>query len=311
MANTNGHAPTPEVLLWLLDGDPAIRWRVMRDLMGAPPEAVANERSRVATKGWGAQFLSQQRADGNWGDGEATPHWRSNLYTLLLLRHFGVDPANGLVRAAIGRTRGQVTWGPEFGDAPFFAGEVEPCINGGTLALGGYFGEPNAPLAERLLSEQLADGGWNCEAERGSVRSSFHSTICVLEGLLEHEKAAGVTTAISEARARAHEYLLQRRLFRRVSNGEVIDPKWTRFTFPSMWQYDVLRGLDYLRSAGVAPAERMAEAVVVVAQRQQPDGRWLLDAPPRDSFADDLEAGPGQPSRWITLRALRVLKWCS
>jgi hypothetical protein len=204
-----------------------------------------------------------------------------------------------------------VTWGPEFGNSPFFEGEVEPCINGGVLALGGYFGQTSDRLVERLLDEQLTDGGWNCEAERGSVRSSFHTTICVLEGLLEYEKAKGATAAVTDARVRAQEYLLERRLFRRLSSGEVIEPKWTRFTFPTMWHYDVLRGLDYLRSAGVKPDERVAEAVGLVVERRQPDGRWLLDEPHRNAVHDDLEGGAGQPSRWNTLYALRVLDWYS
>ncbi len=313
MATTNPRpvAPSSHVLQWLLDADPSIRWQVMRDLTNEPPDAVAVERSRVATTGWGAQLLGQQRPDGNWGGGVATPHWRSNLYTLLLLRYLGVDPTSVPVRHAISLVRDRVNWGSEFGDSPFFEGEVEPCINGGVLALGGYFGEPSHRLVERLLGEQLTDGGWNCEAERGSVRSSFHSTICVLEGLLECEKATGAAAAVTDARSRAHDYLLERRLLRRLSSGEIIDVSWTRFSFPSMWQYDVLRGLDYLRSAGVEPEARTAEAVGLVAQRRSPDGCWLLDASPRDAFADDLEGGPGQVSRWNTLRALRVLRWHS
>jgi hypothetical protein len=210
----------------------------------------------------------------------------------------------------VGIVRDRVTWGPEFGNSPFFEGEVEPCINGHVVVLGGYFGETSDRLVDRLLGEQLTDGGWNCEAERGSVRSSFHTTICVLEGLLEYEKARGATAAVTDARARAQEYLLARRMFRRLSSGEVIDPRWTRFTFPTLWHYDVLRGLDYLRRAGVKPDERVAEAVKLVAERQQPDGRWLLDEPHRDAI-HDLEGGPGQPSRWNTLRALRVLDWHS
>jgi len=299
------------VLQWLLDSDPSIRWQVMRDLVDEPAEAVAAERSRVASEGWGAQLLGQQRPDGNWGDDVATPHWRSNLYTLLLLRNLGLDPASERVRKAVGLVRDRVTWGPEFGDSPFFEGEVEPCINGHVLVLGGYFGEISDRLVERLLGEQLTDGGWNCEAERGSVRSSFHTTICVLEGLLEYEKVRGATAAVMAARARAQGYLLVRRMFRRLSSGAVIDPKWTRFTFPTMWHYDVLRGLDYLRRAGVHPGERAAEAVALVAERRQPDGRWLLDEPHRDALHGDLEGGAGQPSRWNTLRALRVLDWYS
>ena len=175
------------VLDWLLDADPSIRWQVLRDLTDTPAEIVAAERSRVASEGWGPRLLDQQRPDGKWGDGVATPFWWSNLYTLLFLRDLGIDPASARARAAIDLVRGNVTWGPEFGDSPFFEGEVEPCINGRVVALGAYFGERSDRLVDRLLSEQLADGGWNCEAERGSVRSSFHTTICVLEGLLAFE----------------------------------------------------------------------------------------------------------------------------
>ena len=298
------------VMQWLLDSDPSIRWQVMRDLTDTPAEIVAAERARVASEGWGAQLLGQQRPDGNWGDDIAAPHWRSNLFTVLLLRDLGLDPTSERARRAVGLVRDRVTWGPEFGNTQFFEGEVEPCINGHVLALGGYFGETDDRLVDRLLSEQLTDGGWNCEAERGSVRSSFHTTICVLEGLLEYEKANGATAAVTDARARAQAYLLERRLFRRLSSGEVIDPKWARFTFPTLWHYDVLRGLDYLRRAGVKSDERVAEVIGLVAERRQQDGRWLLHEPHCDAI-HDLEAGAGHPSRWNTLRALRVLDWYS
>jgi hypothetical protein len=234
---------------------------------------------------------------------------RANLSTLMLLRDFGLDPTSERARNAVDLVRDRVTWGPEFGNLPFFEGEVEPCINGRVVTLGAYFGEASDRLVDRLLGEQLSDGGWNCEAERGSIRSSFHTTICVLEGLLEHEKAKGATAAATDARGRAQEYLLARRMFRRLSSGEVIDLTWTRFTFPTLWQYDVLRGLHYLRDAGVAPDERVAEAVGLVAERRQPDGRWLLDARPRDAVRDDLEGGASQPNRWNTLRVVRVVDW--
>jgi len=299
------------VIRWLLDSDPSIRWQVMRDLIGEPDERVAAERSRVALEGWGARLLGLQSADGEWGDGTSTPKWRSNLYTLLTLRDLGLDPASAPARTAVALVRDRVTWGPEFGDAPFFEGEVEPCINGGVVALGGYFGETRDRLVDRLLGEQLEDGGWNCEAERGSVRSSFHTTICVLEGLLAYEKARGGTAAVTAARVRAHEYLLERRMFRRLSSGEVISRGWTRFSFPAMWHYDVLRGLDYLRSAGVEPDERVAEAVGLVAKRRHQNGRWPLHKPDPDPVHFEMENGRGNPSRWNTLRALRVLDWYS
>jgi hypothetical protein len=294
------------VIDWLLDADPSIRWQVMRDLTGAPPEAVAVERARVATDGWGARLLELQRTDGQWGDGIATPFWWSNMYTLVFLRDLGIDPASPPARRAIDRVRDGVTWGPQFGDSPFFDGEVEPCINGRVVALGAYFGERSDALVDRLLGEQLGDGGWNCEAERGSTRSSFHTTICVLEGLLAFEQTYGASPPISDARARGQEYLLARRLLRRLSTGEVVDQGWTRLSFPPLWHYDVLRALDYFRAAGVSDP-RMEEARSIVRERRRPDGRWLLERRHKDTLYEDIAGGVGEPSRWITLRALRVL----
>jgi hypothetical protein len=294
---------------WLLDADPAIRWQVMRDLTDTPADVVAAERARVASEGWGLRLLDLQRPDGHWGDGVATPFWWSNLYTLLYLRDLGLDPTSVRARTAIDRVRSHVTWGPEFGDSPFFEGEVEPCINGRVVALGAYFGERSKRLVDRLLGEQLADGGWNCEAERGSVRSSFHTTICVLEGLLAFEQSFGADSQATEARGRAEEYLLERRLLRRLSTGHIIDPAWTRFAFPPLWHYDVLRALDYLRAAGVRPDARVDEAVAIVRDRRQDDGRWRLDVRHPDALHEELAGVVGEPNRWITLRALRVSRW--
>jgi hypothetical protein len=312
--------PRESVVRWLLDSDPSIRWQVMRDLSGESDEAVARERARVAAAGWGSRLLDRQRPDGKWGDDVAAPLWQSTMCTLVLLKDMGLDPTSERARRAVGLVRERVTWGSEFGDSPFFEGEVEPCINGRVLGLGAYFGQTSDRLLDRLLGEQLADGGWNCEAERGSVRSSFHTTICVLEGLLEYEKASGatapVTAAVTDAQVRAQEYLLERRMFRRLSTGEVIRDRkgnhdWTRFAFPPTWHYDVLRGLDYLRAAGVEPDERVAEAVGLVTSRRNQDGRWPLHDHHPDPVQLDMEGGAGQPSRWNTLRALRVLDWYS
>ena len=214
-------------------------------------------------------------------------------------------------KAAIDLVKDNVTWGPEWGDSPFFEGEVEPCINGRVVALGAYFGERSDRLVDRLLSEQLADGGWNCEAERGSVRSSFHTTICVLEGLLAFEQAFGAAPAVTDARGRAEAYLLERRLLRRLSTGDVIEPTWTRFAFPPLWHYDVLRALDYLRAAGVRPDTRVDEAIAIVLERRQGDGRWLLDVRHRNTLHEEFAGAVGEANRWVTLRALRVLEWYS
>jgi hypothetical protein len=299
------------VIRWLLDSDPAIRWQVMRDLTDEPAGSVAALRERVASEGWGARLLDRQAPDGGWGDPATPRRWEATLHTLKLLRSFGLDPSGERARDAVTRVRERVTWGHWHGDSPFFAGEVEPCINGGVLALGSYFDEASDRLGERLLGEQLADGGWNCEAERGSVRSSFHTTINVLEGLLEYEKAKGARPEVTAARVRAHEYLVSRRMFRRLSTGAPIDAKWTRFAFPVTWHYDVLRGLDYLRSAGAERDERLRESVELVAKRQHQNGRWPLGAPHADPVGLDMEPGRGKASRWNTLRALRVLRWYS
>ena len=300
---------TDPVIEWLLDSDPAIRWQVMRDLAAASADAVRAERSRVATEGWGAWLLDQQSPDGQWGDGSVEPFWWSNMYTLVFLRDLGVDPASAPARDAIARVRERVTWGPEFGNSPFFEGEVEPCINGRVVALGAYFGVRSDRLVDRLLSEQLADGGWNCEAERGSVRSSFHTTLCVLEGLLAFEQSFGATPAVRDARRRGEEYLVERRLLRRVSTGEIIDPAWTRFAFPPLWHYDVLRALDYFRSAAAPRDARFDEALGIVRDRRQSDGRWLLDLRHRGTLYPELGGEVGEPNRWLTLRALRALHW--
>jgi hypothetical protein len=308
-SNARKQSSKEPVVDWLLDADPSIRWQVMRDLIDTPAEIVDAERSRVALEGWGARLLDQQRSDGQWGDGISTPFWWSNMYSLVFLRDLGLDPASARARHAIDLVRSNVTWGPEFGDSPFFEGEVEPCINGRVVALGAYFGERSDRLVDRLLSEQLADGGWNCEAERGSVRSSFHTTICVLEGLLAFEQAFGATSPVTEARTRAQEYLLERRLLRRLSTGDIIEPAWMQFAFPTLWHYDVLRALDYLRAAGVQPDPRVEEALAIAIERSQGDGRWLLDVRHRDTLHEELSGTVGAPNRWVTLRAMRVLKW--
>ena len=211
------------------------------------------------------------------------------------------------MRRAVALVRDNCRW--EHAGQPFFSGEVEPCINGRTVTLGTYFDQDVDGIVARLLGEQLEDGGWNCEAENGSVRSSFATTINVLEGLLAHERATGGSAESIAARRRGEEYLLERKLFRRKSTGEVVNPAWLQFSFPTRWHYDVLRALEYFRSVGDAPDSRMDEAIDLLRSKQQPDGTWLLENthPGKVHFA--LEDGDGRPSRWNTLRALRVLSW--
>jgi hypothetical protein len=304
------------VVDWLLDSDPGLRWQVLRDLTDAPPDEVAAERARVATEGWGARLLALRDADGQWaggacfpadfrGDFSAGQPWTSTFPTLTLLRDLGVDP--DAVRDAVALVRDNCRW--EHDGQRFFSGEVEPCINGRTVAVGAYFGVDVDGIVTRLLGEQLADGGWNCEAENGSTRSSFHTTICVLDGLLEHERATGGSAESGAARRRGEEYLLRRHLFRRVSTGEVADPAWLRFSFPTWWHYDVLRALDHFRAAGDSPDPRLAEAIDLVTSKRRPDGTWPLENTHRGAVHFALDDGDGEPSRWNTLRALRVLDW--
>ena len=295
------------IIDWLLDSDPAVRWQVMRDLTDASAEAVSAERIRIPREGVGAEILACQGADGSWHR-DGTPVWLPTLFTMQLLRATGVNRAEPAAVSAVARLEAGFRWDEEFGSKPFFEGEVEPCINGGTLALGAYFGHPTESLARRLISEQLDDGGWNCEAPK-SVRASFHTTICVLEGLLEYERAVGSAPEVASARRRGEEYLLERGLFRRRSTGEVANPAFLKFAFPPRYHYDVLRALDYFRAAGVRPDARIGDALQIVKSRRQADGRWLLDHAYDEALAFPFNESVGEPSRWNTLRALRVLRW--
>jgi hypothetical protein len=309
---------------WLLDSDPSIRWQVMRDVLDAPEPEWAAERAEVEATGWGARLLAYEDEDGQWAGGAFAPKefdpreweevgqpWTATTFSLSQLREFGLDPASDRARRAVELIGANSRW--EHDGQPYWEGEVEECINGRTVADGAYFGVDVAPIVDRLVGERLDDGGWNCERANGSSRSSFHSTINVLEGLLEFERATGGTPASREARASGEEFLLERSLFRRLSTGEPADERFLRLLHPSRWRYDVLRALDHFRSAaaltGAAPDPRLAEAVEHVRSRRLDDGTWPLDwtLPGRVWF--DVDDGPGRPSRWVTLRAMRVLGW--
>lgn len=316
------------VIDWLLDpqaSDPAIRWQVMRDLLDAPEDQWRVERAKVETHGWGARLLSHQDDDGQWDGGAHFPAdfvwggdepgqpWTSTSHALAQLREFGLDPASDRVTRMVALIGANCRW--EYDDLPYWGGEVEPCINGALVANGAYFGVDMGPVVDRLLGERLEDGGWNCEAENGSVRSSFDTTINVLEGLLQHERSTGGSDAVREARRSGEEYLLRRGLYRRLSTGEPADERYLRLTHPNRWQYDLLRGLDHFRASGElnggAPDERLEEAVEVVRSRRRDDGTWPLDRTPTGRRWFDVDDGEGEPSRWITLRAMRVLRWWS
>lgn len=303
---------------WLLDSDPAIRWQAMRDLTDTSADEVAAERAKVANEGWAAQLLALQGDDGYWPTETDEPEWIS-LLALLMLADMGLDPASAPAQRAIGLFRGNATWhssGPWGGD-PVFAGEVEPCINGRVVRAGAYYGVDVTPIVERLLGEQMSDGGWNCEQENGATVGSFHTTINVLEGLLEYERTAEVAPGVRQARERGEHYLLERRMLRRLSTGEVVDSAWMQFSYPTGYRYDVLRGLDHLRGAQTTSGDRVAEAVELVRSKSDAEGKWPLENPHESELVNarmrdlgfDLEEREGRPSRWNTLRAMRVLRW--
>ncbi|MGZ4536060.1 MAG: hypothetical protein ACXVXE_10970 [Nocardioidaceae bacterium] len=311
------HPTSAPPMDWLLDSDPAIRWQVTRDLTDSSTDTVAAERARVATEGWGARLLAARDPDGQWVGGACFPGrgdppedgsqpWTSTLPVMMELYDFGLDPATDAAREMTALVAANCRW--EYDDLPFFDGEVEPCINGRTVTLGAYFGAPGDDLVTRLLADQLDDGGWNCWTENGAIVSSFASTICVLEGLLEYERATGGSVELTAARRGGEQYLLERSLFRRKTTGEVPVDGWLKFSFPTRWYYDVLRGLEYFRRADVRDP-RLGEAIELVRSKRQDDGTGLLENTPPGAVHFELEDGDGRPSGWNTLRACRVLDW--
>lgn len=312
------------VIDWLLNSDPSIRWQVMRDLLDAPESEWTAERAKVETKGWGARLLSCQEKDGQWAGGAFLPAdfdprewqergqpWTATSFSLSQLREFGLDPSSEWAKRAVELIGAHCRW--DHAGQPFWQGEVEECINGRTVADGAYFGVDVSSIVDRLVGERQVDGGWNCERINGSVCSSFATTINVLEGLLEYERVTGGTPESREARKSGEEYLLKRKLFRRLSTGEPADGRFLDFLHPNRWRYDVLRALDYFRTSailiGADPDPRLGEAIDHLRSRRLEGGAWPLDWSPAGRVWFELDDGPGKPSRWITLRAMRVLKW--
>jgi len=317
-------ADSAPVIGWLLDSDPSIRWQVMRDLVDAPESEWKAERAKVETEGWGARLLSHQDEDGQWAGGSFLPNdfeprewseigqpWTATTFALSQLREFGLDPTSRRARRAVDLIGANSRW--DHDGQPYWEGEVEECINGRTVADGAYFGVDVSAIVDRLIGERLGDGGWNCERVNGSMRSSFSTTINVLEGLLEYERSTGGTPESREARRSGEEYLLERNLFRRLSTGEPADERFLLLTHPNRWHYDVLRAMDYFRSSAdltaAQPDPRLAESVDHVRSRRLDDGRWPLDWSPEGRVWFEVDDGEGQPSPWITLRAMRVLRW--
>ena len=283
----------PKLLDWLLDADPAIRWQVERDLAGAPPEVWEATRSTVATTGFGAELLAHQDPDGQWAGGAYFPAgffgsaeqeepgqpWVGTTWALKDLREWGVDA--GALTDTAERLTANSRW--EYDDLPYWGGEVDVCINSFTLATGAWLGVDVTPLAAWFTMHRLADGGWNCEAEEGnSTRSSFHSTLNALIGMLAYEQFSG-DTALRQTRHAGAEYLLERHLMHRASTGEVVGEFVEKFVYPNRHRYSALAALDYFRAAslndGTPPDPRLAQAIEVVRAARQADGTWLQGTP--------------------------------
>ena len=309
------------LLDWLLDSDPALRWQVERDLAGVPEGVWRATRARVATEGFGAELLAEQDPDGQWaggayfpadfqGDEDGQP-WTATTWTLTTLRDWGLDATAlaGTAELLAGNSR----W--EYDDLPYWGGEVDCCINSYTLANGAWLGVDVSVIARWFLDHRLPDGGWNCEWVEGSTRSSFHSTLNVLKGLLYHEAVTGGSDELRAARRSGEEYLLDRRLLRSLSTGELVGPWATRFRYPFRWGFSVLNALDYFRAAalhdGVGPDPRLSDAVDVVRAARRPDGTWVQEGRHPGRVWFEVDVPEGDPSRWLTFYGTRVLDWWS
>ncbi len=307
--------PVDEPVQWLLEGDPAIRWQTLRDLVGAPASVVERERRRVSSCGWGARLLARQDSRGSWARGLYSPKWTSTTYTMLLLRDFGLPPSNQQARAACqlllkeGLRR---DGGISYGTWAEWTNRGETCVTGMVLSILSYFKYDDCRLdtiASHLLAEQMPDGGWNCRRSQGATHASVHTTISVLEGLHHYERHCGRDLrALRTAQQQGREFLLVHRLFRSHRTGKVIKPEFLRFSFPPRWHYDILRALDYFQAVNAPRDQRLAEAIEVVRRTRGDDGRWRLQHRYKGKVYFELEH-LGAPSRWNTLRALRVLKW--
>lgn len=309
------------VIQWLLDGDPAIRWQALRDLVGAAERAVEDVRRKVAGDGWGARLLARQDPEGTWARGLSSdgglyqPKWISTTYTMLTLRDFGLLPSSPQARKACKLLLDgglQRDGGISYGTWAKWTRRGETCVTGMVLSILSYFEYEDPRLdtiASHLLEQQMPDGGWNCRRPRGATHASVHTTISVLEGLRHYElHRGGEVRDVRAAQRRGLEFLLVHRLFRSHRTGKVIKPEFTRFSFPPRWHYDILRALDYFQ-AGNAPCDpRLAEAIDIVRSRRGIDGRWPLQHSYKGKTYFELER-MGAPSRWNTLRALRVLRW--
>ncbi len=311
------------VLDWLLDSDPTLRWQVERDLVGADPEIWQATRARIAAEGFGAELLAKQDADGRWAGGAFFPAgffdgpeadlpgqpWTATTWVLKDLREWGLDAS--VLAGTAEKVAANSRW--EYDSLPYWGGEIDVCINSYTLASGAWLGADVSQIKEWFPGHRLSDGGWNCEAEEGnSVRSSFHSTLNAVRGILQYEQITG-DIDLRSTRHGGEEYLLERRLMYRASTGELVGDFVTRFVYPNRHRFSALAALDHFREAsrfeGAPPYPRLAEAIEVVRDSRQPDGTWLQTMPLAGRTWFDVDVPEGESSKWLTLVGTRVLEW--
>ncbi len=300
------------VIIWLLKGDPSIRWQVMRDLLGWPSDEWQAEQAKVAIEGWGARILEHQDESGRWTPRLYGKKWISTTYSMVLLRRLGLPQDDPRVQLPCHLFIEEALWHDGGINISRSLGRSETCVTGMVLGLLSWF-KVQDPRREQivnyLLAEQMIDGGWNCQRFAGAVHSSFHTTINVLEGLREYVKEGGRRSAeILEAEARGREFFLNHQLYRSHRTGEVVHPTFTRFSFPPRWYHDVLRTLDYFQASNAPYDERLEDPIGLVKKKQRKDGRWNLQNRHTGQTFFEMEK-TGKPSRWNTLRALRVLNW--
>ena len=304
-------AISQKTINWLLSGDPSIRWQVMRDLLTAPPEEYKKERARIAYEGWGADLLSRQDASGTWANGLYSPKWTSTTYTLLTLRRFGLPHDHPQAQKACALFLAR-SLNHDGGINLFKSIDYsETCVNGMLLSLLAFFRSPDERIhsvAEYLLREQMRDGGWNCERINGATHGSFHTTISVLEGFHEYASFYPTPDTLKDSVQRAHMFLLNHRLYKSHRTGAVADSNMTRMHFPPRWHYDFIRALDYFQNINAPRDEHMTDAIELLKSKQGKDGHWSAYSAWAGRTYFEMEKA-GKPSRWNTLRALRVLKW--
>ncbi|HLP15689.1 MAG TPA: hypothetical protein VK470_05490 [Bacteroidota bacterium] len=298
------------IINWLLDGDVAIQYQVYRDLLHSDKRRLQD---RIAREGWGARFLSFRHDDGHWGGGFYVHKWISTHYTLLDLKNLSIAPRQKDIRSTIQKIAREQK-GSDGGINPSRGStKSDVCVCGMFLNYASYFGADEDGLrsvVDFILSQHMADGGFNCRSNyTGATHSSLHTTLSVIEGIREYA-CNGYTYRLADlkkAEEASRQFILLHRLFRSHRTGEIINKNFLMLSHPSRWKYDILRALEYFYFSGVKYDERMADALNVLVKKQRSDLKWPLQAKHSGRTHFDMER-TGEASRWNTLRAMRVLE---